>query len=173
MPRKPYMRSTNEQRFWAKVDRRGPDECWPWLAYRDACGYGAVLYREQAESGLSSAVLRAHRVSFLINVGPIADGLRVCHSCDNPPCVNPAHLFLGTQADNVRDMVTKGRKFVMRGEGHPNAKITLADVAWIRWARGYAGVPYGRIGRAYGIGKAAARRAALGLHWADRREPPP
>lgn len=91
-------------RFWPKVDRRGPDECWPWKAARRAAGYGKI---GRGKSG--RGWMLAHRASWELAHGPISSETLVLHRCDNPPCVNPAHLFLGTHADNVHDMVAKGR----------------------------------------------------------------
>lgn len=88
---------TREQRFWSKVDRRGPDECWPWLAAKSATRYGVF------------DKTRAHRVAYALTHGLIPEGRIVCHRCDNPPCCNPAHLWLGTPKDNTADMVAKGR----------------------------------------------------------------
>lgn len=92
------------ERFWARVDVRGPDECWPWIGYLDADGYGQI-----AEGGRCSEPLATHRVAWEQVNGPIPDGMDICHSCDNPPCCNPAHLFPGTHDDNMADMKAKGR----------------------------------------------------------------
>jgi hypothetical protein len=86
------------ERFWPKVDQSGgPDACWPWTAYCQPNGYGEFDKKW------------AHRVAYELAIGPITPGGTICHTCDNPRCVNPSHLFLGTQGDNVRDMVAKGR----------------------------------------------------------------
>ena len=95
------------ERFWAKVDRRGPDECWPWVGARSSKGYG-VFYR--GSEALRPRMIFASRFSWIVHSGPIPDGLFVLHSCDNPPCCNPSHLFLGTRGDNNRDAIAKGRR---------------------------------------------------------------
>jgi hypothetical protein len=100
MPRSP---KPIPERFWPKVDKRGPDECWPWKSCRRPNGYGSI-------SVPGGATLSAHRLSWeLANGRPVPEGLVVMHACDNPGCVNPAHLSVGTFSDNARDSAAKGR----------------------------------------------------------------
>ena len=100
-PKKRKQRSF-EERFWEKVRILGPDECWEWQAARTVKNYG----RLSAGRGVH---LKAHRVAFVLENGPVPDGNCVLHTCDNPSCCNPAHLFAGTFKDNTADMIEKGR----------------------------------------------------------------
>jgi len=120
-----------------KVVRGLADECWEWSAFRTPGGYGMIRVGGKMEL--------AHRVGWAVAHGPITPiDLQVLHTCDNPPCCNPAHLFLGTNYDNVRDKMSKGRASFpqpwRRGEKHHAAKLTEADVVAIRrhWQPGSA-----------------------------------
>lgn len=102
--RKKYVEKLR-RRFWAKVDRRGPKECWPWIGAQQPRGYGniGIVRNGKRES------IGAHCISFELNTGPIGDGQIVAHLCDNPNCVNPRHLLSATTAFNALDCITKGR----------------------------------------------------------------
>jgi len=153
------MKKNLSDRFWPKVDKRGPDECWEWKASKGSRGYGHFRTYPTAD--------RAHRVAWeLTHHDPIPDGMCVCHVCDNPGCVNPAHLFVGTQGDNVRDSWAKGRgkHQVHTGEDHPMAKLTETDVKFIRhWAkRGYT---LQEIGDVFGVSFQTISRIKLRNGW--------
>lgn len=119
-------------RFWARVAKDGPNGCWRWLGSRN--GDGRPTIGAGGKTGRGAKTLRPHRVSWELVNGPIPDGLVVCHKCDNPPCTNPDHLFLGTQGDNMRDCFAKGRRgiYPRAGENNGNAKLTWEEVREIR-----------------------------------------
>ena len=94
-------RGTPLTRFQKRVDTRTPDVCWEWRGAKNTAGYGKMW--------VEGKIVDAHRVAYMLYVGPIGDGLLVCHTCDQPSCVNPAHLFLGTYTDNMQDAKAKGR----------------------------------------------------------------
>lgn len=149
---------TFADRFWAKV-RKG-EGCWEWTATRIRSGYGHVR--------VGRRLSLAHRVSWEIHFGAIPDGLCVLHHCDNPPCVRPDHLFLGTVADNSADMVVKGRQ--CRGEHRPAARLAADDVACAR-ALNRAGASQHSLARAFGISHTSMRRALLGTKWRSVEAP--
>ena len=115
------MMKTVIERFEEKYVPEPNSGCWEWTACTDTSGYGQIRF--------NGTLVKAHRLSYELHVGEIGDK-HVLHKCDNPACVNPQHLFLGTQADNIADMVAKGRQ--ARGKSHGSAKLTEADVLAIR-----------------------------------------
>src|SRR6185295_8724912 len=118
-------------RFWERVDRRGPDECWLWTGTQKSSGYGGI---RQGSRG--TPILRAHRLSWELHNGPIPASLCVCHRCDTPLCVNPAHLWLGTHEENMRDRDQKRRWGKRAGEANGFSRLTNEIVLAIRAAHG-------------------------------------
>ena len=131
--------------------------CWLWQKTRDRKGYGKI------SAGIGSRPVKAHRLSYQLFLGPIPAGIFVCHLCDTPACVNPAHLFLGTHADNTADMVRKGRasRATHPGETNPNAKLTEANVAAIRHSTERSGL----LAEQYGVSRRQIWAIRKGLSW--------
>ena len=143
-----------EIRFWRYVNRT--KGCWQWTAHVDRDGYGHIAY--QGTSKLS------HRVSWIIHNGEIPRGMLVCHHCDNPTCVRPSHLFLGTTLDNSRDTVSKGRS--LYGSKNQKAKLTWKSVIAIRRQASSLGCYAASIlAKQYGLSCNRMRDAIVGRSW--------
>lgn len=116
---------TNEEKFWSKVNKLGPEDCWEWLGAKHPTGYGKLWII------LDKRVCKpSHHVSLILSGIHIPEGSVVMHSCDNPSCVNPKHLKVGSQQENIQDKLRKGRQ--PTGDKHHNTVISDADVSYIR-----------------------------------------
>ena len=142
-------------RFWQYVDVKGDDECWEWKGSLTGTGYGVI-----GLGGRDQGKITAHRLSYMMFNGSIDKrdsyhGLVVMHKCDNKICVNPHHLKLGTQRENVKDMDSKGRRVnaQLKGSKHPNSKFTEDQVLEIRAST----LNNAELGRVYGVPRQTIR----------------
>ena len=158
-------------RFWSHVTKA--DNCWTWVGSHLPQGYGTFFPKKNSP-------VRAHRFAWVITNGPIPDGMHVCHRCDNPPCVRPDHLFLGTPKENVADMIRKKRHWTggprfkvgdlhwshlhrehFQGENNGRAKLTAADVIAIRASSESTAA----LARRYGVTPTTVGLARKGKTW--------
>ncbi len=155
-----YLTNDVKARFEAKFVRGGPDECWIWTAAKDRYGYGRMWIPRQNRGALAGA----HRIAWaLANQAEIPEGLLVLHRCDSPPCVNPNHLFLGTQADNMADKVAKNRqsRIARKGESHGSAKLMETQVVAIF----YDPRPHAQIAGDFGVSRGQVWGIKAGRTW--------
>jgi len=143
--------------FWTKVDVCGADECWLWQA---ACTRGYGIY---TRGMLGKRRIYAHRYAYEMTFGPIPDGMLCMHKCDNPACVNPNHLTIGTSLDNLHDMATKGR--ASRGEKRWCAKLTEDAVREIRARYAAGNVSFCKLANEYGASPSAVQLAVHHKTW--------
>lgn len=160
-----------EQRFWQKVDVRGEEECWEWRGARSGNRYGNFTIGQRQ--------MGAHRYAWELANGPVPDGLFVLHACDNPPCVNPKHLFTGTQLHNRTDCKTKGRtaagdhspRRLHPGSYRPalgeqnHSKLREGQVLEIRRRYAAGGVSQSQLAREYGVNQAVICRIIARKMW--------
>lgn len=140
-------------RFWEKVNKT--EGCWNWTGGTNWDFYGVMK--------VDGRNVIASRFSWQIHFSPIPAGMRVCHKCDNPRCVRPDHLFLGTDADNSRDMVQKGRQ--VRGEKNGPAKLTSPQVMSIRREYACGNTTYSKLAIKYSIHRGTIQQIILGKSW--------
>lgn len=155
-----------EDRFWMKVDQSG--DCWNWTGAIGSTGYGHIT-----EGGAKGKTLTASRVSYEIHYGKIEGQLFVLHKCDNPKCVRPDHLFLGTNKDNAHDMIGKGRSKLSRGIGSgeksPTSKLNWSEVCQIR-DLSKSGKSQRWIASHYGVGAMSINKIVRNIHWKTQGE---
>lgn len=120
-----------EDRLWSRVDKTGgPDACWPWMGKLNEDGYGKIRGNDSAKSAMP-----VHRFAYEITCGPIQDGLLACHTCNNPPCCNPKHIYAGTHKDNAQDSIKAGTFYFLREVDNHKTRLTPDKVAFIRHMR--------------------------------------
>jgi hypothetical protein len=142
--------------FWSKVEKRKPDQCWPWQG-TIVRGYGVMRYQGR--------IVRAHRIAYELAIGPIPPGKQICHSCDRPACCNPAHLWAGTASENAQDRENKGRGFKALGSANNQTFLTGYDVRTIR--RMYASGKYskGKLARIFAVSRKTVQNVLAGKIW--------
>lgn len=143
------------ERFWSKVDKQGPDDCWEWTAAIDGgTGYGHF--------GIDYRIRQAHRIAWILTFGDIPDGMCVLHKCDNRACCNPVHLFLGTRKDNAVDMVMKGRQRAQ--------KLVATQILEIRAHYKAGGISQLSLATEYGVSQAHISDIVCGMVWKHLQE---
>lgn len=169
----PFDRATTE-RFLEKIVINADADCWLWIASVDSGGYGHF--------GIGNRLLKSHRVAYMMQYGVIPEGLKALHHCDNRRCCNPDHLFLGTQQENIADMVSKGRQRGApgdrnasrlyperrpRGESHSAAKLTAVQVDEIRRRYSAGGCSHYQLAREYGVARSLIYAILKGQIWTN------
>jgi len=150
------------EKFWGRAKRGNPNDCWEYRITRgDTYGYGR--FSMMSPDRTHSVTLMAHRISYFLAHGSLPDNLMVCHHCDNRKCVNPKHLFLGSDLDNKQDMVSKNRQTY--GERQWMHKLTDPLVLSIRKKYYSGGVTFCEIAESIGMSYAATRAAIVGKTW--------
>lgn len=159
----PNLTDNDIARFWSKVDKT--KGCWEWIGSRVRTGYGQFGVGGRRVNG--GDMYLAHRISWIIHYGNIPAGLCVLHHCDNPACVNPQHLFLGTDKDNAVDRDKKGRRNIPKGESNHNSKLTNNDVQDIRWLYASGDYTITELGNKYHVAHSTISRAITRQCWKE------
>ena len=150
---------TIEERFFSKVIKS--NTCWFWTGCKDKCGYGLLYYKNRKN-------INTHRLSYELHFGEVLDGLCVCHSCDNPSCVNPQHLFLATHKQNMEDKKNKGRTYNgnQKGINNPGSKLTENEVIEIKYLL-ESNISQSNIAKKYNISQTLVSAIKLEKIWKE------
>lgn len=154
---------TDVERFWNFVNKDGPEakhapgDCWEWTGNVGGSGYGRFWVNDGS--------VPAHRYSYEVHKGSVPEGMFTLHRCDNPVCVNPDHLFVGTALDNMRDMAAKGRSRDQRGEKNNMSKLTTDDVREIRRLHREGGYFQRQLADKFGISLSSANQVVNRKRW--------
>lgn len=156
---KRFVHGTERERFEERIYPEPNSGCWLFMSTHEPGGYGRFCFNKTTRM--------AHRAAYEIYKGPIPDGMVVCHKCDVPACVNPDHLFLGTQSDNLKDMSDKGRRWKpeWHGETHPRSKLTDDMVRQIRMERDATGASLSTLAKKYGVVHSTIAVVIRGESW--------
>lgn len=144
------------ERFWSRIPHQIEGDCWEWQGRINQDGYGQFDHNNSCSS--------SHRYVWKLFYGDIPDGMVICHKCDNPPCCNPAHLFLGTVWDNVRDRDLKGRQASHKGEKNGRAKLNRNQAVQIRKLR-QVGLSYKELAKRFSVSIGCISHIINGRHW--------
>lgn len=150
-----YSRTTIEEKLWPRLVI-AENGCWNWTGGKDWDGYGALRWGKEQ---------RAHRVAYILTMGPIPEDMWVLHRCDNPSCCNPFHLFLGDADDNNKDMMRKGHNRVAFGENHTASKLTNEQIIEIRRLHSEGNTTQREIAKRFCVGFKAINKIVLGQRW--------
>lgn len=155
---RPLPRRTPEERYESRIDRTtSPNGCHPWMAGTGRFGYGRLK--------LNGKTVPAHKFGYELLHGPVPRGMQVRHTCDNPPCQNPAHLIVGSPADNMRDRNDRGREAHNFGETNGQARLSAQQVSDIRDSYARDGVFQRDLAARYGISQSAVSMIVRRIHW--------
>lgn len=146
-------------RFFYFVDDIGDESsCWNWMGSKDGGGYGIFICKEYGRE-------KAHRLMYMETYGEIPEGMYICHTCDNPSCVNPSHLFLGTNQDNIDDKVLKDRQSRLFGKNNGRSKLSEMDVINMRKDYKSGNYSYRDLVKKYNIGQTQVARIIKKESW--------
>jgi hypothetical protein len=152
---------SQQDRFWKHVNKSDNEECWEWLASKNVKRYGQFWYRHSGKYVSGTA----HRFSWMIHYGKIPDDMLVCHHCDNPACVNPNHLFLGTNQDNMNDRNRKNRQAKLKGSANGFSILYEKQVIEIKNLLKQGDLSFPKIAKIYGVSRSTISAISTGQNW--------